>query len=1234
MVYRCYTEKREGFDIEAQALLNELRTVLGLHALESVRILCRYDSEGLDAEGYALARSVVFSEPPADLCFDEELPGDIDYTRARILAVEALPGQFDQRSDSCEQCLQMLLGGTRPRVRSASVYILTGEITEAEFSRVKAALINPVEAREASADKPLTLEQRAPEPSPVVRLDGFNALDPDGLKDMLTRYGLAMDFADISLLRDYFRDTERRDPSETELRVIDTYWSDHCRHTTFGTNINIEDMVLPGGEIENAFKIYLDARRELYGDAADSRPVTLMDLATLGAKLLRKRGGLTNLDLSEEVNACSIRVDAVVNGVPEPWLLMFKNETHNHPTEIEPFGGAATCIGGAIRDPLSGRVFVYQAMRVTGAGDPRAPLESTLPGKLPQRRLTQTAAAGYSSYGNQIGLATGLVHEFYHEGYIAKRMEVGAVIGAAPLENVRRSTPEPGDLVLLVGGRTGRDGIGGATGSSKTQSTQSLVESAAEVQKGNAPEERKLQRLFRNPEAARMIKRCNDFGAGGVSVAVGEIADGLDITLDNVRLKYDGLGGTELALSESQERMAVVLAPEDAERFIELAAGENLEAYEIARVTEKARLTMHFQGETIVDISREFLASNGAVKFADAELSAPAGTYAPAYGVENPAQRLRELLADLRWASQRGLGERFDGSIGAGSVIAPFGGRHRLTPAQSMAALLPVQSGECETASVMSFAFDPYHSELDPLGAARDAVLISVAKLVASGAAPGDVYLSFQEYFERLGSDPKRWGKPFSALLGALVAQLELGIAAIGGKDSMSGSFNELNVPPTLISFAVAPLSASRVRSPEFKAAGNSVCLFPAGDSLTETRARLTDFANCDGVLSAWALTDGGAVEGIFKMAVGNGIGFRAEPGLDDNLLTAYMPGAIIAECETVLPGAVLLGVTIPEPQIELGGEILELGDLTELWEAPLEDVFPTRTGETGEPVTVPKANAAPIRQKSAGIASPLAVIPVFPGTNCEYDTARAVERAGGRAEIIVVRNLDRLALEESVAAIAEAITRAQMLILPGGFSGGDEPDGSGKFIASFFRAAPVRDAVHDLLQNRDGLALGICNGFQALIKLGLLPYGEIRPMEPDSPTLTFNSIGRHQAKYVTTRIASNASPWLSLCSVGELHELPVSHGEGRFVASQEQLERMIAAGQIATQYCDSLGNPSMDIAVNPNGSMLAIEGLLSPDGRVFGKMCHSERRGEFVGINIPGNLHQPIFEAGVAYFR
>ena len=1230
-VYRCYTEKRPGFQVEADRLLGDFKEQLGIAGLTALRLFNRYDAQGISREVYESARETVFSEPMVDRCYDEELP---ELGECTLLAVESLPGQFDQRADSCAQCIGILTCGERPLVSAAKVYALYGDLSDTDLAKIRGYVINPVESREASLSKPETLEQVYEIPTQVETLTGFVDAPESELPEILTRYGLAMDVDDLKFFQNYFKNEARRDPTITELKVVDTYWSDHCRHTTFGTHIDAVD--LRDEAVRAAYDQYLACRQEVYGEKAKTRPITLMDMGTLAAKALKKRGVLKNLDESEEINACSVHVTADMDGKPEDWLLMFKNETHNHPTEIEPFGGAATCVGGAIRDPLSGRSYVYQAMRVTGAGDPTVPMDETLPGKLPQRKLTTTAAAGYSSYGNQIGLATGLVHEFYHPGYIAKRLEIGAVVGAAPASNVVRERPAPGDRVILLGGRTGRDGCGGATGSSKSHTAESLSTCSAEVQKGNAPEERKIQRLFRDPKVTRMIKRCNDFGAGGVSVAIGELADGLDIDLNAVPKKYDGLDGTELAISESQERMAVVVAPEHVDAFLRAAAGENLEATLVATVTESPRMVLRWNGETIVDLSREFLSSNGADKHTSVAVM-PLETPVEEKDDKPLQHKMRQMVSSLSCCSQRGLVERFDGSIGAASVLMPFGGKNQTTPAQVMAALLPSGLKDTNTCSVMSYGFDPALSAENPFQGAATAVVESMSKLVAAGCDPDSAYLTFQEYFERLRTDPERWGKPFAALLGAFTAQMGLGVAAIGGKDSMSGSFNDLDVPPTLVSFAIAPQNAGQVISPEFKAADHPVYLFtvPSFRDYAATKSvflHVHSLISQGKVFSAWSLTAGGAAEGIFKMSLGNEIGFRAESGLETDLFTKSY-GSILCECAGPVEGGILLGHTTDVPEIDLGDGPVSISEYQALWEGKLESVFSTRAGET-QPVPAILYDQRGTQAPAYNHKNPKAVIPVFPGNNCEYDTARAVHKAGGEAEIIVVKNLSAAALAETVETMEQAIRTSQMVILPGGFSGGDEPDGSGKFIASFFRNPVLMEAIHDLLSRRDGLMLGICNGFQALIKLGLVPYGKIVPMDETCPTLTYNLIGRHQSRYVTTRVASVKSPWMMHCQVGELHNVPVSHGEGRFVATQDMLDTLIKNGQVATQYTDLSGEPTMDIRFNPNGSMLAIEGITSPDGRVLGKMGHSERAGALVGRNIYGNKYQPIFQAGVDYFK
>ena len=1222
MLYRVFVEKKPGLDPESAGLLADCRSFLGLSGLTGLRVLNRYDVEGVDEALFLRARRTVLSEPQLDMAAEKLSAPDA----AAVFAVEPLPGQFDQRADSAAQCIQLLSRGERPAVRTAKVYVLYGALTAEEIAAVKRYVINPVESREASLEKPETLRQETAAPADVAVLTGFTALDAAGLSALGERMGLAMDGDDLAFLQGYFRDTERRDPSVTELRVVDTYWSDHCRHTTFSTHLDRVELEDPA--VRAAYERYLALREEVYGrDRAAKRPQTLMDLATLGTKVLKKRGRLPELDESEEINACSIHVPAQVDGEEQDWLLLFKNETHNHPTEIEPFGGAATCIGGCIRDPLSGRAYVHQAMRVTGCGDPRRPLGETLPGKLPQRKLCQTAAAGYSSYGNQIGLATGHVAEVYHEGYLAKHLECGAVVAAAPAGNVRRERPVPGDVVILLGGRTGRDGIGGATGSSKSHNLESLTTMASEVQKGNAPEERKLQRLFRDGSVTRLIKRCNDFGAGGVSVAIGELAEGLAIDLDAVRKKYDGLDGTELAISESQERMAVVLAPEDEEAFLAAARRENLEAYRVAVVTKEPRMVMRWRGETIVDLSRAFLDTNGASKHAAVSVDAPAREMPKA-----PAT-LREMAESLESASRRGLAERFDASIGAGSLLMPYGGKYQRTPAQAMAALLPVPPGShTGQGSIMAWGFDPRRMERDPYRGAWESVCLSLSKLTAAGADYRRAYLSFQEFFEKLGREARRWGKPFAALLGALDAQMDFGCAAIGGKDSMSGSFLDRDVPPTLISFAVAPVLRQEVLSPEFKAPGHPVYLFAGEgpDGIRRAWERFLALARAGKVKAAWAV-EHGIAEGVMQMAFGNRIGFRAEGQRD---WYRPMPGAILAELDGETEGAIRLGVTTAEEYIDLGTERAGLAELLAWNEAVLEEVYPTRTeGEKGAVQSISftaKSHAAPALR----VAKPKALIPVFPGTNCEYDTQRAIGEAGMEAETFVVRNLTAEDVQRSVEGFARALGQAQLLVLPGGFSGGDEPDGSAKLITSFLRNPAIREQVTALLEQRDGLMLGICNGFQALIKLGLVPYGRIIDTDAGCPTLTYNTIGRHQSRIVRTRVCSDLSPWLSGVSVGEVRTVPISHGEGRFLASPELVRRLAENGQIATQYVDGEGRPTLEDAWNPNGSVWAVEGITSPDGRVLGKMGHSERIGPGLYRNVPGEYDMKLFQSALRYFR
>ncbi len=1224
MVRRIYVEKKPALRQEAAGLLTELRTALGVAALEDLRLINRYDAEGLDEAVFRRAADTVFSEPQVDDTA-ESLPRG-DWT---VLAVEPLPGQFDQRADSAAQCVQLMAGGERPLIACAKIYLLSGDLTADQLAKIRGYLINPVECREAALEKPETLARTHEIPDHVETIQGFAAMDENALSALLDRLSLAMDLDDLKFLQAYFQGTEKRDPTITEVRVVDTYWSDHCRHTTFSTHLDEIDIADPA--VRAAYERYLAARTEVYGEErAAERPQTLMDMATIGTKVLRKRGLLPELDESEEINACSIHVPAVVDGEEQDWLLMFKNETHNHPTEIEPFGGAATCIGGCIRDPLSGRAYVHQAMRVTGAADPRTPFTETLEGKLPQRKLCQTAAAGYSSYGNQIGLATGHVAELYHPGYTAKRLECGAVVAAAPAANVRRERPQPGDMVILLGGRTGRDGIGGATGSSKSHNKKSLRTMASEVQKGNAPEERKIQRLFRSGDVTRLIKRCNDFGAGGVSVAIGELADGLEIDLDAVRKKYDGLDGTELAISESQERMAVVVAPQDADKFIAAAERENLEAYPVALVTAEPRMVMRWQGKTIVSLSREFLNSNGAVKHA--KVSVPK---IQRHLLTGDPGSLREMAASLKCASRRGLVERFDSTIGAGSVTMPYGGKTQRTPAQSMAALLPVLPGqETEQASVMAWGFDPEIMSEDPYTGAMSSVVISLAKLVASGADYKAAYLTLQEYFEKLRTDPDRWGKPFAALLGAMEAQLEFGTAAIGGKDSMSGSFLDLDVPPTLISFAIAPIRAREVLTAEFKGSGHPVYCFGGGsaENLKAAWETFHTLAAQGKVKAAWAV-EYSTAEAVMNMAFGNRIGFTADTAVPHRWY-GLSRGTIVAELaeEIDLPCAKRVGITTADPAITIGNDSAPIDELLSLNEAVLSDVYPTGAAAPGGAPVL----EAPAFQRAApkvGVAKPTVLIPVFPGTNCEYDSARAVVQAGLEAETVVIRNVTPEALLSSARELEEAIRRTQIVFLPGGFSGGDEPDGSAKFIVSLLRNPRLTDAIHDLLQNRDGLMLGICNGFQALIKLGLVPFGEIRDTDETCPTLSYNVIGRHQSKIVRTRIASNRSPWLTRANVGDVVSVPISHGEGRFLCPPKLLQTLAENGQIATQYADLSGLPAMAPDYNPNGSAWAVEGITSPDGRVLGKMGHSERVGPNLYKNVPGEYGLNLFEAARDYF-
>ena len=1253
VVKRIFVEKRIGFDVEALNLMADLKNNLGLSAIENVRIINRYDISGIEEESFEKAKNTILSETNADIVYDEVLPADDDY---KVFAMEYLPGQYDQRADSAAQCVQLLTQGERPQVVSAKLIAVKGDIDEKDFVKIQNYLINPVESRLASLEKPESLDMKADRPDDVAVVEGFIKWNDDEMKAYFDSMGFAMTLSDLKFCRDYFRDDEHRDPTVTELRVIDTYWSDHCRHTTFLTRlekIEIEKSAL-SKTIEDALQLYYDSRDEIYGKNS-SRDVSLMDMALVGMKLLKKRGLIPDLDQSDEINACSIEVPVTIDGKTEQWLVQFKNETHNHPTEIEPFGGAATCLGGAIRDPLSGRAYVYQAMRVTGSGDPTIPFEDTMEGKLPSRKITTGAAAGYSSYGNQIGLATGQVTELYDKGYVAKRLEIGAVIGASPKANVVRDVPAPDDIIVLLGGRTGRDGCGGATGSSKAHTMESIETCGAEVQKGNPPTERKIQRLFRNGNVSTMIKRCNDFGAGGVCVAIGELADGLTVDLDKVTKKYEGLDGTELAISESQERMAVVLDPKDVDRFIEEAGKENLEATAVAVVTENPRLTMQWRGKTIVDLSRKFLNTNGVTQVAQAYITAPDadGCYrkkAPeALKNMNAADAFKANLSRLEVCSQKGLCERFDSSIGAATVIMPFGGVTQLTPQEAMAAKLPLLEGETDDATAMAYGYIPGIARWSPFHGAAYAVVESLSKLLAIGADPMKARLTFQEYFERLHDVPSRWGKPAAALLGSLVAQIKMGLPSIGGKDSMSGSFEDLDVPPTLVSFAVAMTKASKTVSAEFKKAGSKVVfipvpedkdsLLPDWDKLKDMYRTVFEMMNSGKVRAASTVKEGGAAASVAKMCFGNKTGFRFCKELSADELFAPLSGSLILELEdgAEIGGDVLyydLGVTTDDGKITVNGSSLDIDELIAEWTGKLEGVFPVGAACPENKFDIPLYKERNTSSPAIKTAKPVVFIPVFPGTNCEVDTARAFVKAGAEPKLLIVRNLTPAAIEETIDEMVRLINKSQMIMLPGGFSGGDEPDGSGKFIATTFRNPRISEAVNELLKNRDGLMLGICNGFQALIKLGLVPYGEIVELKENDPTLTFNTVGRHISRMAYTRITSVKSPWFSMVKEGNIHAVPISHGEGRFVADDETLKRLIANGQIATQYVSPDGKVADTIDYNPNGSVCAIEGITSPDGRVLGKMGHSERKGDNLYFNVPFEKDQKIFESGTAYFK
>ena len=1246
MVRRIFVEKKAPYAIKAKELKDEMKDYLGIDA-ENVRVLIRYDVENVSDATFAQAKQTVFSEPPVDDIYEEVFPhNDSDF----CFTVEYLPGQFDQRADSAEQCVKLLNDSEEPIIKSATTYVISTKtsMTGEDREKIVKHCVNPVDSRVTDEPKPATLEAHFDEPADVIVFDGFKDMAEPQLNELYGSLGLAMTFADFKHIQRYFHDEEHRDPTMTEIRVLDTYWSDHCRHTTFATEL--KDVKFDDGYyrplIEGAFKQYLADHKEQYAGRND-KFVCLMDIGTLAAKRLKKAGILDDQEPSDEINACSIVVPVVIDGNKEEWLINFKNETHNHPTEIEPFGGAATCLGGCIRDPLSGRTYVYQAMRVTGAADPTKPLNETLAGKLPQRKIVTTAAHGYSSYGNQIGLATGLVNEIYHPNYVAKRMEIGAVIAAAPRRAVKRLTSDPGDVIILLGGRTGRDGIGGATGASKSHTTKSLTTCGAEVQKGNAPTERKIQRLFRREEVSSIIKKCNDFGAGGVSVAIGELADGLQINLDRVPKKYAGLDGTELAISESQERMAVVVDPKDVDLMLKYADEENLEATVVATVTEEPRMVISWRGKEVVNLSRRFIDTNGAHQETTVSVAMPSNTSSTS---PTSCTSLKDLwlktLADLNVCSQKGLVEMFDSSIGAGSVVMPYGGKYQLTPTQSMIGKLPLLDGKCDTVTIMSYGMDPYQTSWSPFHGAVYAVLSSVAKIAAAGGDASRVRLTFQEYFKKLGNNPYRWGEPFTALLGAYNAQMGLKLPAIGGKDSMSGTFNDIDVPPTLCSFAVGISDLQHVVTPELKKAGSKLVLLdvkekefgmPDYEDALSQYAALRHAIEQGQVHSAYTLGFGGIIEAVSKMAFGNKLGVKLSAVASDQL-TAKHYGWIVVEVESTgnLPfHCKEIGEVTAEPIFVVGNEKIDLEEALATWQGTLEGVFPTRSNSPISPIS----SISPIRFKdihlcSHKVAKPHVFIPAFPGTNCEYDSARAFNRAGAESEIIVFRNQNGQQIRESVDAYVKAINNSQIVMLPGGFSAGDEPEGSAKFITSVFRNQKIADAVMEMLNKRDGLMLGICNGFQALVKLGLVPYGEIRPQAVDAPTLTFNTIGRHQSKMAYTRITSNLSPWLQKAELGATYVIPISHGEGRFVAPQEWIDRLFKNGQVATQYVDLQGNPTMDEEYNMNGSFCAIEGITSPDGRVFGKMGHSERRSKGSAINIYGNDDQQIFESGVQYFK
>ena len=1248
-VKRIYVEKKPPYAVRAKELAEETRRYLGIKELEAVRVLIRYDVENLSDETYKQALVTVFSEPPVDNYYEEEF----DYKEGSLVfSVEYLPGQFDQRADSAEQCVKLLDEKENPVIRSAVTYVFEGNIPEEMAKRIKEYCINPVDSRETDENKPETLVQEFDEPADVAVFEGFKDMPEEELKSLYNSLNLAMTFKDFLHIQNYFKGEEKRDPSVTEIRVLDTYWSDHCRHTTFLTelkNVEFKDGYYKEPVVK-AYEEYLEARKELFKDRKD-KFVSLMDIALMGMRKIKADGKLDDMEESDEINACSVIVPVEIDGKTEEWLVFFKNETHNHPTEIEPFGGAATCLGGAIRDPLSGRGYVYQAMRVTGAADPSVPMSDTLPGKLPQRKIVTGAAQGYSSYGNQIGLATGLVNEVYHPGYVAKRMEIGAVMGAAPRRNVIRKNSDPGDIIILIGGRTGRDGIGGATGSSKAHTTKSIDVCGAEVQKGNAPTERKIQRLFRREEASLIIKKCNDFGAGGVSVAIGELADGLRVNLDKVPKKYAGLDGTELAISESQERMAVVVAKEDVDKMLGLAAEENLEAVVVAEVTEEPRLVLVWRDKVIVNISRAFLDTNGAHQETDVVVPMPSkdDNY---FTQEKEVKDIKEAwllaLSDLNVCSQKGLVEMFDSSIGAASVYMPYGGKRQLTPVQTMVAKLPVLSGKCDTVTMMSYGIDPYLASWSPYHGSVYAVILSVAKIVAAGGDYSKIRFTFQEYFKRLGENPERWGEPLAALLGAYDAQIKLGLASIGGKDSMSGTFNDIDVPPTLCSFAVDIAKVQDIITPELKEAGNVLVKFdiekdqyslPVYSQLMSMYGQIREMAQAGIIKSAYATGYGGICEAVSKMAFGNDLGVTIDNGISNTALFAKDYGSIIAEVavndleKITVPYTRVAEVT-DNAEFVYNGTSIPMEEALKAWTSRLEGVFPTRSDVKQTELEDNLYEEKNIYISKNKTPKPEVFIPVFPGTNCEYDTARAFKAAGAAVNTVVFKNMTESQITDSARAFENAVKNAQILMFSGGFSAGDEPDGSAKFISSIFRNQKIMDAVHELINRRDGLVLGICNGFQALVKLGLVPYGEIRPQSEDSPTLTTNSIGRHISKTVYTKVVSNKSPWLSKAKLGGIYSIPASHGEGRFVASDEVIKKLFENGQVATRYADLSGRPSMDEDFNPNGSYAAIEGITSPDGRVLGKMAHSERIGDGVAINIYGDQNQHIFESGVEYFK